>query len=143
MYVRVLRIAVDKRLYTSLNHGREEAGLSLERSFICLGKSVEVHGHDGTPAVVCGFCQRLYFDFVDVHARRHIAVGLTWLHGYHAQMAFQPSQYPFVVACLNLLWPKVVVVVMAAQSGDADSDGILSTADDTVFAFGTVLKAEH
>ena len=34
MYIRILRIAVNKRLHTPLYHGWEETGLSLERSFI-------------------------------------------------------------------------------------------------------------
>jgi len=44
---------------------------------------------------------------------------------------------------LYLLGPEAVVVVVAAEAGDANANAILRTGDDAVGPLGVVLKAEH
>ena len=137
------RILVDVFLHTGLNHGWEEGDLSLERSAIGCGKGIEVGLHDGVPTLCCRCCQSFYVGLRDVLAVHHRTARATWKHRHHAEMALQPAEDALVGARLDVLGPVVGIVVVATESGHADADGVLCTADDAVRPLGIVLETEH
>lgn len=58
-------------------------------------------------------------------------------------MGFEESEGHLVGGALYLLWPEVVVIVVAAETGDADADGVLCSGDVAVFALGVFLGLLH
>ena len=137
------RVAVDVVLDAGLDHCREEGDLGLEGGAVGGGEGGEVAGEDGGPAGVGGggegadlrLGERLAFD--------DGAAGAAGEHRDHTEMVFEPREHGFVVARLDLEGPETVVVVVAAEAGTADADGVLGAGDDAVAALGIVLEAEH
>lgn len=132
-------IALDASLY----HLGEHSGLGVEAGFVGLSECLKVFVHYRLPAVVCGLGQGLDLRLGDVFAFYHRAAGASGFHRNHHQMLLQPAEDGFIIAGLNLLGPEAVVVVVAAEAGDADANGVLRSGDDAVGALGVVLKAEH
>ena len=68
-----------------------------------------------------------------------------WLRieGYHDEVLFEETEGYLIGGVLYLLGPEVIVVVVPAQSWDADTDGISCSGDVAVFALGVVLETEN
>lgn len=135
-------ILVDVFLHSRLHHGRKEGRLRLEGCSVGYGESGKVCVHDGLPALLCSMSQCQNVCFVDVFPLYNGASGAAREHGNEAEMLLQPAEYGGVGAGLDALRPIVGIVVVAAESRDADADGVLGTADDAVGALGVVLEAE-
>jgi len=129
-------------LHAALHHCREKAGLGVEGVAVGGCKASKVACQYGCPAAVgrVGKCKHPVAGYsVSVH---YVAVGGTRFHGYHAEVLFQPRQNGFVAASFYLFGPEVVVVIVAAQAGDADAYGILCPAYDAILPLGAVFEAE-
>lgn len=126
-----------------LDHVGKHGHLGVEGVAEGSGEAVEVAVEDGAPAVVGGIGEVVHLVFVHVLVFHHGAVVGTRVHGHEHEVLFEPLEDLFVVAGLDTFGPEVVVVVVSAEAGHADADGVLSAGDDAVFAFGMVFHAEH
>lgn len=123
-------------------HAGEHGCLGLEGGSVGDGKAVEIVLQDGLPTSFGSIGQGLDLGGSDVLTLHHGATGLAGGHGNHHEVLFEEAEGHLVIGALNLLGPEVIVIVVAAEAGDADTDGVLGTRDVTVFALGIVLKAE-
>ena len=124
------------------DHAGEHGGLGIEGGFVGGSEGGEVALEDGCPAGVGGVGEGLDLRGGDVLAFNHGAAGLAGLHGKHHEVLLEEAEGHLVIGVLDLLGPEVIVVVVAAEAGDADTDGVLGTGDVAVFALGVVLEAE-
>ena len=125
------------------DHAGEHGCLGLEGGFIGCSKGDEVATHDGVPAGFGGSGKGLDLIGGDILTLDNGAAGLAGLHGYHDEVLFEEAEGHLVIGALDLLGPEIIVIVVTAEAGDADTDGVLGTGDVTVFALGVVLEAEH
>ena len=124
------------------DHAGKHRDLGFEAGFVGCGKGGEVTGEDGVPAGVCGIGEGGYLLGGDVSAFDYGASWLARLHRDHDEVLLKEAEGHLVISALDLLWPEVVVIIVAAEAGDADADGVLSSGDVTAFALGVVLEAE-
>ena len=124
------------------NHAGEHGCLGLEGGSVGCGKGIEVLLQDGAPAGIGGIGKGLDLGGSDILALYHGAAGLAGLDGNHHEVLFEEAEGHLVVGVLDLLGPEVIVIIVTAEAGDADSDGVLGTRDVTTLTLGVVLEAE-
>ena len=123
-------------------HAREHGYLGFEGGTVGCGKGGEVFLQDGIPTGFGGIGEGFHLVGGDVFAFDHRASGLAGLHGYHHEVLLQEAEGHLVGGSLYLLGPEIVVIVMSAQAGNADTDGVLGSRDMSVLTLGVVLEAE-
>lgn len=74
------------------------------------------------PAVVCGLCEGFDFAWCDVFSCGDVSAGSSWINRNHHEMLLEESHCHLIGGGLYLLGPEVVVVIVAGEAGDADSD---------------------
>ena len=107
------------------DHAGEHGYLSSEGGTIGGSKGVEVVGEDGGPAGIGGSSKGLDLVGGDILTLDNSAAGLAGLHGNHHEVILEETEGHLVATYLYLLGPEVIVVVVAAEAGDADADGVL------------------
>ena len=126
-----------------LDHAGEHGCLGLEGGFIGCSKGGEVATHNGVPAGFGSLGKGFNLSGGDILALDNGAAGLAGLHGDHDEVLFEEAEGHLVIGALDLPGPEIIVIVVTAEAGDADTDGVLGTGDVTVFALGVVLETEH
>lgn len=124
------------------DHAREHGCLSIEGGTIGCCEAVEVVGEDSLPTGIGGIGKSLDFVGGDILAFDNGATGLAGLHRYHHEVLFEETESHLIGAGLYLLGPEIIVIVVTAEAGDADADGVLGTRDMSIFTLGIVLEAE-
>ena len=124
------------------DHGGEHGGLGVEGGAVGLGEALEVVGEDGGPAGVGSGGEGFDLGGGDVAAFDDGAAGLAGFHGDHDEVLLEEAEGHLVGGGLDLIGPEGVVVVVPAEAGDADADGVLGAGDMAAFALGVVLEAE-
>ena len=125
-----------------LDHAGEHSGLGIEGGAVGGCKGIEVFLHDSCPAGVSGIGQGLDLGGGDVLVLDNGAAGLAGLHGYHHEVLFEEAEGHLIGGVLDLSGPEVIVVVVTAEAGNADADGVLRTGDVAILTLGIVLEAE-
>ena len=109
------------------DHAREHGSLSSEGGAIGGSEAIEVVSEDGMPAGIGGIGKSLDLVGGDIFTFDNGAAGLTGFHGHHHEVLFEEAESHLIGASLYLLGPEIIVIVVAAGAGDADSDGVLGT----------------
>ena len=109
------------------DHAREHGSLSSEGGAIGGSEAIEVVSEDGMPAGIGGIGKSLDLVGGDIFTFDNGAAGLTGFHGHHHEVLFEEAESHLIGASLYLLGPEIIVIVVAAEAGDADSDGVLGT----------------
>ena len=109
------------------DHTREHGSLSSERGAIGCCEAIEVVSEDGMPASICCIGKGLDLVGGDIFTFDNGAAGLTGFHRYHHEVLFEEAEGHLISAGLYLLGPEIIVIVVTAEAGDADADGVLGT----------------
>ena len=109
------------------DHAREHGGLSSEGGAIGGSEAIEVVSEDGMPASIGSIGKSLDLIGGDILTLDNGAAGLTGFHRHHHEVFFEETESHLIGAGLYLLGPEIIVVVVAAEAGNADADGVLGT----------------
>ena len=124
------------------DHAGKHGYLGLEGGAVGSSETVEVATHDSLPTGICCISKGLYFIGGDIFTLNNRATGLAGFHRYHHEVLFEETESHLIGAGLYLLGPEIIVIVVTAEAGDADADGVLGTRDMSIFTLGIVLEAE-
>ena len=123
-------------------HAGEHGYLGLEGGFISCSESGQVFLQDGIPAGISSIGKGLDLGRGDILALDYRAAGLAGLHRDHHEVLLEETEGHLIIGTLDLLGPEIVVIVVTAQTRDADTDRVLRTGDVAVLTLGVILEAE-
>src|SRR5574344_1745963 len=104
------------------DHAREHGNLCFKRCFVSCGKIVNIVCEDGSPAGISSISQSFHLVGGDVFILYHATSWSSGSHRYHYEMVFKESERHFVLCCLYLFRPEIVVVIVSAESWNTDAD---------------------